>query len=128
MDELHLLLQYFYTHPSKNSFARVFVRFMDMNEDEEEILAALEPDEDRFLCINDEQGNRYYAAYSDPVMVPEGIRIVRISVFELNKMVFQDEDCFGIALNPEQKLPALILKSQMDTFLTLAQLRRKSLT
>ena len=127
MDELHLLLQYFYTHPSKNSFTRVFVRFMDMNEDEGEILAALDPDEERILCLNDEQGNRYYAAYSETVMDPEGIRTVRISVFELNKMVFQDEDCFGIALNPEQKLPALILKSQMNTFLTLAQLRRTSL-
>ncbi|MBQ1292914.1 MAG: hypothetical protein IIY21_02665 [Clostridiales bacterium] len=128
MDELHLLLQHFYAYPSKKTFARVFVRFMDMNEDEEDILAALDSEKGRILCVNDEQGNRYYATYSDPVMVPEGIRTVRISVFELNKMVFQDEDCFGIALNPEQKLPALILKSQMDTFLTRAQLRRKSLT
>ena len=127
MDELHLLLQHFYAYPSRKSFARVFFRFMDMNEAEEEILAALAPDEERILCVNDEKGNRYYAAYSDPAMIPEGIRTIRISVFELNKMVFQDEDCFGIALNPEQKLPALILKSQMNTFLTLAQLRRKSL-
>ncbi len=127
MDELHLLLQYFYAYPSRKSFVRVFVRFMDMNEDEEEILAALDPDEDRIICVSDEKGNKYYAAYSDPEMVPEGIQTVRISVFELNKMVFQDEECFGIALNPEQKLPALILKSQMNTFLTLAQLRRKSL-
>ena len=127
MDELHLLLQHFYAYPSRKSFARVFFRFMDMNEAEEEILAALAPDEKRILCVNDEKGNRYYAAYSDPAMIPGGIRTVRISVFELNKMVFQDEDCFGIALNPEQKLPALILKSQMNTFLTLAQLRRKSL-
>ena len=107
MDELHLLLQHFYTHPSKNSFTRVFVRFMDMNEDEGEILAALDSDEERILCLNDEQGNRYYAVYSDPAMVPDGIRTVRISVFELNKMVFQDEECFGIALNPEQKLPEI---------------------
>ena len=127
MDELHLLLQHFYAYPSRKSFVRVFVRFMDMNEDEEDILAALDSEKGRILCVNDEQGNRYYAAYSDPAMIPEGIRTIRISVFELNKMVFQDEDCFGIALNPEQKLPALILKSQMNTFLTLAQLRRKSL-
>ena len=127
MDELHLLLQYFYAYPSRKSFVRIFVRFMDMNEDEEEILAALDPGEDRIICVSDEKGNKYYAAYSGPEMVPEGIRTVRISVFELNKMVFQDEECFGIALNPEQKLPALILKSQMNTFLTLAQLRRKSL-
>ena len=127
MDELHLLLQHFYAYPSRKTFARVFVRFMDMNEDEEKILAAFDTEKERILCVNDEQGNRYYAVYSDPAMVPDGIRTVRISVFELNKMVFQDEDCFGIALNPEQKLPALILKSQMNTFLTLAQLRRKSL-
>ncbi len=127
MDELHLLLQHFYAYPSRKTFARVFVRFMDMNEDEEKILAAFDTEKERILCVNDEQGNRYYAVYSDPAMVPDGIRTVRISVFELNKMVFQDEECFGIALNPEQKLPALILKSQMNTFLTLAQLRRKSL-
>ena len=127
MDELHLLLQHFYAYPSRKTFARVFVRFIDMNEDEEKILAAFDTEKERILCVNDEQGNRYYAVYSDPAMVPDGIRSVRISVFELNKMVFQDEECFGIALNPEQKLPALILKSQMNTFLTLAQLRRKSL-
>ena len=42
MDELHLLLQHFYAYPSKKTFARVFVRFMDMNEDEEEIVYAAE--------------------------------------------------------------------------------------
>lgn len=73
MDELHLLLQYFYAYPSRKSFVRVFVRFMDMNEDEEEILAALDSDEDRIICVSDEKGNKYYAAYSDSEMVPEGI-------------------------------------------------------
>ena len=128
MDELNVLLQYFYMHPSKTSFSKVFVCFMDMNEDEEPILVAVCPDQDDFLTIMDDHGNQYYVAYSDPEMVPAGIRTIMLSVFELNKKVFQDEDCFGISVNPEQEPPALILKGQMNSFFTLAEIIRNRMS
>ncbi|MBQ3272684.1 MAG: hypothetical protein IJI33_06250 [Solobacterium sp.] len=126
MSRLSEAVRNLYKDTTRKNYSIFFVVVMDMNEEEEPVAVALEPD-GSWRVSGDDHQNEYLTLYTDDGMIPEGVKTERVSMFRVMQKLFEDDRFNGLCFNPEQDIPVLVLRHDINTFLDLAAIRRKQL-
>ena len=126
MSRLSETVRNLYKDTTRKNYSVFFVVVMDMNEAEEPVAVALEQDGSWRVSRDDHQ-NEYLTLYTDDDMIPEGVKTEDVSMFKVMQKLFADDRFNGLCFNPEQDIPILVLRHDINTFLDLAAIRRKQL-